>query len=269
MDLRSQRTVVTGAGGGIGRALTAELAAGGARLCLLESNQESAEGLRRDLGGRGASPLVFVCDISSTEQREAAWQGIEQEWGGVDVLINLAGLLGFERFQDSDPARVSRVIQVNLEAPIQLTRMVLPGMVARGHGRIVNVGSMFGSIGFPLFATYSATKFALRGFSQALRRELVGTGVGVTYVSPRAVRTPLNPPVIHEMAARGLMHMDEAEPVAHAIVEAIARDRKEAYIGFPESLFARINAFLPGVVDRALTKQVPTLASYASGQAKT
>jgi len=149
---------------------------------------------------------------------------------------------------------------------MQLVRALLPGMLARGHGRIVNVGSMFGSIGFPLFAAYSASKFALRGFSQALRRELAGSGVGVTYVSPRAVKTALNPPVVHEMAARGMMHMDEPLPVARAIVRAIERERSEAYLGFPESLFARVNGCAPILVDRALSKQVPVLTGYATGR---
>jgi len=188
---------------------------------------------------------------------------VEREWGGLDVLANLAGVLDFTAYQEEDPGLLARLLKINLEAPMQLTRAVLPGMIERGHGRIVNVGSMFGSIGFPLFATYCASKFGLRGFSQALRRELAGTGVGVTYVSPRGVRTPLNPPVVHAMADRGLMRMDLPDPVARAIVRAIEGDRKEAYLGFPEGLFARLNGILPGLVDRALVRQVPTLTAFA------
>ena len=173
-------------------------------------------------------------------------------------------MLDFGRFQDRDPAMLHRMFEVNVEAPMQLARAVLPGMLERGHGRIVNVGSMFGSIGFPFFAAYSATKFALRGYSQALRRELAGTGVGVTYVSPRAVNTPLNPPVVHEMAAKGMMHMDEPELVTDAIIRAIEKESNEVYVGFPESVFARINAVLPGLVDKALAKQTPELLEHAS-----
>ncbi len=263
MRLQHQRVILTGAGGGIGRALAGELAARDARLCLLEHNHESAESLRAELEGSGARPLIHICDITQAEQRQAALNAVEREWLGVDVLINLAGILDFRRFQDADPGMISRMLKVNLEAPMQLARAVLPGMVERGHGRIVNVGSMFGSIGFPLFAAYSATKFALRGYSQALRRELASTGVGVTYVSPRAVKTALNPPVVHEMAARGLMRMDEPAAVARSIVKAIERDRSEAYLGFPEGLFARLNGLLPGLIDRGLAKQVPVLTDYA------
>jgi short-subunit dehydrogenase len=147
---------------------------------------------------------------------------------------------------------------------MQLTRYVLPSMIEQGHGRIVNIGSMFGSIGFPCFAAYSASKFAMRGFSQALRRELTGTGVGVTYVSPRAVKTRFNPPVVHRMAELGMMRMDDPQWVARKIVQAIEKEKDEAYLGFPESLFARINAVLPRIVDGAIVKQVPTLVSFTA-----
>ena len=267
MDLHDQRVLITGAGGGIGRALVRELAARGARLCALEHSPAAAETLLDEIKPLGIDPLLAYGDLTQAETREAALALVQRTWGGLDLLINLAGVLDFVRYQEQDPGLISRLIKVNIEVPMQLARAVLPGMIERGHGRIVNVGSMFGSIGFPLFAAYSASKFALRGFSQALRRELEGTGVGVTYVSPRAVKTPLNPPVVHAMAERGLMHMDAPGPVALAIVRAIERDRKEAYLGLPEGIFARINGVLPGLVDRALARQVPTLMAYAT-QAK-
>ncbi len=263
MQLNNQRIVITGAGGGIGKALTEELAAKGARLCLLVRQPDVSVPLMNFDTARDAQTFTCTCDVSRADQRERAVNAVERSWGGADVLINLAGVLDFRAFQDEDPAMLQRMIQVNVEAPMQLARAFLPGMLERRHGRIVNVGSMFGSIGFPYFAAYSATKFALRGYSQALRRELAGSGVGVTYVSPRAVNTPLNPPVVHEMARRGMMRMDEPGPVAKAIVRAIELQRSEAYLGFPESLFARINAVLPGLVDLALSKQTPNLLAYA------
>ncbi|MGO9446170.1 MAG: SDR family oxidoreductase [Thiobacillaceae bacterium] len=266
MQLSNQRIAITGAGGGIGKALTAELAAKGARLCLLvRQGGQSMSSLTPD-AAKNAQIVTWACDVSRADQREAAVKALERSWGGVDVLINLAGVLDFRSFQEQDPAMLQRMVQVNIEAPMQWARALLPGMLDRGHGRIVNVGSMFGSIGFPFFAVYSATKFALRGYSQALRRELVGTGVGVTYVSPRAVNTRLNPPVVHEMASRGMMHMDEPGPVAKSIVKAIEQERSECYLGFPESLFARINAVLPGLVDFVLAKQTPSLLAYAIGK---
>ncbi|MDD4880831.1 MAG: SDR family oxidoreductase [Gallionellaceae bacterium] len=266
MQLKDQRIVITGGTGGIGRVLTEELAARGARLCHLARNHDHAESPKDIRVKRTENSLVLYCDIGRAEQREEALNAVERAWGGVDILINLAGVLDFRPFQDEDPVMLQRILQINVEAPMQLARAVLPGMLERGRGRIVNVGSMFGSIGFPYFAAYSASKFALRGYSQALRRELAGTGVGVSYVSPRAVNTPLNPPVVHEMAARGMMRMDQPGPVAQGIVRAIEKDLGELYLGFPESLFARINGIFPGLVDRALIKQLPALMHYALGQ---
>ena len=150
---------------------------------------------------------------------------------------------------------MERILKINAIAPMQLTRAVLPDMLERGSGRIVNVGSTFGSIGFACFASYSASKFALRGFSEALRREIAGSGVDVTYVAPRAVKTALNSAAVHHMADAVKMNMDPPLWVARQIVRAIEKDKKEVYLGFPESLFVRINNLLPRLVDAATRKQ--------------
>jgi short-subunit dehydrogenase len=264
MRLDSQRILITGAGGGIGRTLAAQLAARGARLYLVERNRESASRLQKDMGGDGVSAQVLIGDITSADSRAEVLRSVQRAAGGVDILVHLAGLLDFASFADADPGTIHAMIAVNLEAPLLLTREALPAMVERGHGRVVFVGSMFGSIGFPCFAAYSATKFALRGFSEALRRELSGTGVGVTYVSPRAVRTAFNPPVVHNMAQQGLMRMDDPLKVTRRIVQALEGDAAEVYVGFPESFFARLNGLLPRLVDRALIKQLPALLRFAA-----
>jgi len=268
MNLESQRILITGAGGGIGRELCIHLAQRNSRLCLIDRNPDTSERLRAELTKLPVEVLNIQADISRGKDRERAVNNMTQAWGGIDVLINLAGIMDFARFDEEDPEVIQRILQVNVEAPMQLTRSVLPQMIERGHGRIVNVGSMFGSIGFPCFAAYSASKFAMRGFSQALRREITGSGVGVTYVSPRAVKTPFNPPVVHRMAELGMMHMDEPRWVAQKIVRAIEKEKDEAYLGFPESLFARINGVLPGIVTRSIAKQVPALISFTQHKVK-
>lgn len=261
MKLDGQRILLTGAAGGIGRPLAGLLASRGARLCLVDRDAAAVDALRGGFPDDAA--LALSGDITRTEERDAIVAHMERHVGGVDVLINLAGILDFRRFQDTDPGVLQRVLQVNVEAPLQLARAVLPGMLTRGAGRVVNIGSMFGSIGFPGFAVYSASKFALRGFSQALRRELAGTGVGVTYIAPRAVKTPFNPEVVHLMAERGMMRMDESAWVAEQILRAIESDRDEAYLGWPEKLFARLNGILPGLVDQGIAKQVPEILAFA------
>jgi len=265
MNLNGKRVLITGAAGGIGSKLVTLMAECGARLCLVNRGSASIASLERRMQGLPTEAFVVQADITIAEERREAVRRMQEAYGGVDVLINLAGTLDFKFFSEASSEMIPRLLQVNLEAPMQLTHEVLPGMIAQGSGQIVNIGSMFGSIGFPGFATYSASKFALRGFSQALRRELDGTGVGVTYVSPRAVRTPFNPEVVQVMAEKGMMRMDEADWVASRIVTAIEKDKDEAYLGFPESLFARINAILPRIVDRALKKELPSLLAFTRG----
>jgi short-subunit dehydrogenase len=265
LDLREQRILLTGAAGGIGRELAEALGAKGARLGLLGRTDASVASLEHLVATQRLDAIVLQADLTDASARRLAVSRMVQAFGRVDVLINLAGVLDFRFFDQADAGAITRTMQINVEAPMQMVREVLPAMLGRGSGRIVNVGSTFGSIGYPGFAAYSASKFALRGFSQALRRELHGTGVGVTYVAPRAVRTAFNPPAVHLMAERKLMHMDEPDWVASHIVRAIEKERSEAYLGFPESLFARLNGVFPSLVDGALRKVLPDLAYHARG----
>lgn len=256
MQLQANRILITGAAGGIGQAVVRELVRQGARrLGLVDLRPEPLAALASELGTQGCEVQPIVADLSSSEGRMHIVREMQKAFGGIDVLINNAGILDFTEFADEDPEMVERILKINTVAPMQLTRAVLPDMLDRGHGRIVNVGSVFGSIAFACFASYSASKFAMRGFSEALRRELAGSGVGVTYVAPRSVKTPLNNTAVNRMAEAVKMNMDEPAKVAGHIVNAIVADRKDVYIGFPESLFVRINALWPRLVDLALRKQ--------------
>jgi len=155
-------------------------------------------------------------------------------------------------------------MEVNAIGPMLFTRAVLPTMLEQNSGQIVNIGSTFGSIGFAWFSVYSASKFALRGFSQSLRRELAETGIEVSYIAPRAVKTAINSQDVYDMANAIKMNMDEPELVAKQIMTAIRRRKKECHLGFPESLFVRINAIFPGLVDRATRKQNREARRFAS-----
>lgn len=253
--LRSERIVVTGAAGGIGQCLAREFASRGARLGLVDIRPEPLEAIAGELKEAGAEVTAVCADLMGPEGRSAVVKGMQQAFGGTDILINNAGSMQFVDFADQSAESIDRMFGINVLAPMQLTRELLPEMVGRGQGRIVNIGSVFGSIGFAHFAAYSATKAALRTFSEALRRELADTGVRVHYLAPRAVKTPLNSPAVLAMAEKAKMNMDEPERVAQSIVEAILKDKPEAYFGFPESLLVRINAILPRLVDKALRKQ--------------
>ena len=264
MQIEGKRILLTGAAGGIGAEVARQLATRGGRLALVDRNAQALADLSDALGAGGARAVPVPADLLDPAGREEAVRRSLASLGGIDILVNGAGLQSFRAVADETPAMLERVLQLNLLAPVLITRAVLPDLLRAGAGRIVNLGSTFGSIGFAYFAAYSASKFGLRGFSEALRRELEGSGVGVTYVAPRAARTRLNTGPIYRMAEAVKMRMDDPQWVAERIVEAIERDRKDVYLGWPESLFVRLNAVLPRLVDGALRKQNQIMARFAA-----
>lgn len=238
MSFDGKRILVTGGSGGLGKLICARLLAQGARLVVMD----------RVAAGPDIETLCHDLSTSDGLEQAAAEVG-RRDW---DILVNLAGIQHFGPLEKQSPAHLVASYMVNLVGPVRLTQAVLPAMKARGSGQIVNVGSIFGSINFAHFVTYSSAKAGLRGFSQALRRELSGTGVEVSYIAPRAVRTPLNTPQVMEFARLTHMNMDEPERIAERIVRAIGSRRRDTYFGFPEALFVRLNAIFPGLVDAAL-----------------
>lgn len=255
MRISGQGVLLTGASGGIGRCVAMELARRGARLALAGRSENRLIDLAERIRAGGAFAATLPCDISAPEGPSHLARSAVDALGTIDILINNAGLSRFAPLAEEEEARIRRLVEVNLTAPMLLAREVLPGMLQRGHGHIVNVGSAFGSIAFPQFSVYSATKFALRGFSEALRRELAGTGVTVTYVAPRTTDTPMNTPAIRDFITQTGAAMDPPEMVARVVADAIEDDRREVYIGWPERFFVRVNAVAPGLVDRSLADQ--------------
>lgn len=262
MELKGQRILLTGAAGGIGSALAERLAAKGARLALLGRSRARLVPVMERLSG-DVTVFAVEADLRDPGQLADAVAQVQRQYGGVDVLINCAAQVSFRSLAEEDPRTLSAIVDTNLTAPMLLVRQLLPAMLDAGAGRIVNVGSTFGSIGFAWFSAYSASKFGLRGFSEALRRELDGTGVGVTYVAPRAVKTPFNSDAVYRMAAETGMKMDEPDWVAARIVAAIEADARDVYLGFPEKLFARLNGLLPRLIDGGLRRQNRLSARFA------
>lgn len=255
MHLRDTRVLLTGATGGIGSALARQLAAHGAKLGLVGTRSDALKQLAASLRQLSNSMIAITADITMPEGQALAISAMQSKFGGIDILINNAGVTDFTEFAAQDPQTIANILTVNTIAPMQLTRLVLPEMLKRNQGQIVNIGSIFGSIGFPCFSSYSASKFALRGFSEGLRRELATTAVTVTYLAPRAVKTALNNDAVMQMAAKIRMNMDDPEIVAEKLVTAIIKNKKEVLFGNPERFFARLNQVLPRLVDGALQKQ--------------
>ena len=261
MKIEGSVIVLTGAAGGIGQPLAKALAAQGARMLLVDRDQQALEQLKHSIPQTGQVE-IFAVDLLDSSARQTLLTALQQMTPAVDMLINVAGLLSFCAFEQEDQARIEAIMTLNSIVPMQLTRALLASMLKRDSGHIINIGSTFGSIGFAYFASYSASKFAMRGFSESLRRELQDTAVKVSYIAPRAVKTALNTDRVYAMGEATGMNMDEPAWVADQVVKAIIDDSKNRYLGFPEKLFVRINAILPGLVDKALAAQNRVMAKF-------
>jgi len=254
MKIQNAKVVLTGAGSGIGRAIAVELSAKGANLVLADLNEEGLVETRSMLAHPDAAHLLRV-DVTNSNDRSELRAMVEEEFGELNLLINNAGVVSVGRLEEADDSALELMLGVNLFAPMALCRDFKPLLQKANSARIVNIGSMFGDIAFPLFAAYSATKFGIRGLSDALRRELKVEGIGVTYVAPRAAKTGATTAFEHLVGPMN-MKLDPPETVARNIVEAIERDARSAYPKGAERFFVLIQRLFPGLVDNDIVKQL-------------
>lgn len=222
-SLAGRVVAITGGAQGIGRATATALAHRGCRVAIGDIDIKAAETTAADIG---AGCLAFELDVTSRTSFERFIARIEEHLGPIDVIVNNAGIMLLGSFEDESDEATRRMIDIDLFGVILGTRLVIPGMKERGRGHIVNIASQAGKFGFPGGATYSAVKHAVVGLSEAVRRELHGTGVEVSWVMPAVVDTDLG-------AGTQKVHGVElisVETVAEAIVEALESGRPEVWI---------------------------------------
>lgn len=261
MQLNKARVLLTGATGGLGAALAGHLSAAGAALLLT---------------GRNADKLAAVSLVAGTEcvrlQADLATaEGIADAAAAArrfnaNMLINNAGIGGFGLLESQDWAEVEQILATNLVLPIRLTHALLPWLKTQPEAAVVNIGSTFGSIPFAGFSAYSSAKAGLRGFSQALRRELADSSVRVIHIAPRAIDTPLNTAAVNRLNAALKNTSDSPASVAAQIVEKLQNNAAESHLGFPERLFAWINGVSPSLIDRGLSEKLATIKRHAINQ---
>jgi len=241
MELAGRTALLTGATGGLGRAMARALAARGATLVLSARRAEALEALAAELPGEGHRTLPADLAEQGAAERLAA------EAGEIDVLVANAGLPAAGWLTDFTPDQVKRALRVNLEAPMLMAQALFPAMVERGGGHLVFISSLSGKAASPRSAIYNATKFGLRGFALGLRADLAPKRVGVSLVSPGFIREA---GMFADAGAKPPPGMGTGTPeqVGAAVVKAIERDKTEIAVApLPQRALAHFALASPGV----------------------
>ena len=256
MKARDARIVFTGATGGIGQAACHLLNRSGASLMLVGRSPAKLSALARSLvrGEAGSKDRIrwHACDLTSAggiDELAAA----ARDWR-CNVLAHGAGLPAFGRLESIESDVMARVVAANLLAPMMLTGALLPHLRSLPKSQVLLIGSALGRIGLPGYSVYSATKFGLRGFAEALRRELADSGIRVQYLGPRSTRTSFNEAAVEAYNRATGTTTDSADVVAQAVLSTIEDEAAERFLGMPEALAVRINGAMPGLLDGAFSK---------------
>ena len=239
---RRSVVLITGASSGIGEATARHLYSLGYALVLTARRGELLKQLAAELGPH---VLSVAADVSVPQDRARLVGAALERFGRIDALVNNAGI-GIAKGHWWDGPDPLRVLDVNLYAPIELTRLVLPGMLERRSGSVVNIGSVAGRVA--THSLYSASKFGLRGFSLSLRRELLHAGVSVSLVSPGYIRTPLT--------SGTRLPMPGPEVVARAVADMLLRPRREVFAPAWYGPLSALSNLLPGLSDHLVRRLI-------------
>jgi short-subunit dehydrogenase len=255
-NISGLRTILTGASSGIGRSLALELARQGARLVLTARRGDALEALRQQIRDLDREAYVVVGDIVEAAVRQRLLQVANSDLGGLDLLINNAGVGAIGPFAQASEARLRRVMEVNFFAPAELIRSAVPLLQAGRRPRIVNVSSVLGHRGIPKKSEYCASKFALHGLSDSIRAELAPGGIDVLLVSPSTTATEFFDNVLEKKAdlpwlALGAM---SADAVARQAVKAIRRGRHEIILTPGGKLLVWFDRLCPPLVNRLVAR---------------
>lgn len=259
--LTGRTVVLTGASGGIGAALCDALVAADARVIAVGRNAARLDAIAaRHPPGRVS---VVQADLATEAGRAALVAAVSAREVAPSVLVLAHAMGAFGLFEDQSAEALRALVDTNLVGSLLLIHALLPVLRAHPRPAVVAVGSTFGSLAFPGFAAYSATKFGLRGLMEGLSREYADTGLRFQYLSPRATRTAFNTPQAEAMNREMKVAQDDPDAVAAQLVAAMLDGRTRLQIGWPERLFVRLNGVLPGLIDRNLRAQLPIVRRHA------
>jgi short-subunit dehydrogenase len=239
LPLAGRVALITGASGGIGQATARELARQGASVVLAARRTDLLDALASELDAIGVEALAVPTDLTDSSQIEPLVERALERFGKIDILVNNAGIGTPRSLAKTTSDTIRRELEINLVGAVLLTRAVLPGMLERKRGAIISIASVAGHVAVePL---YSATKFGIRGFSYALRRQLRGSGVNVSVVSPGFIRTP--------MTRGNRLPMPGPEIVARHIAKLVRKPKREVIVPGIYRVAVWFERYLPWLVD--------------------
>ncbi|MGF1577858.1 MAG: SDR family oxidoreductase [Gemmataceae bacterium] len=256
--IKGSRMLITGASQGIGKALAELAAAQGARVLAAARSQELLDQMAQDAKAKGQAMEVVRADVTNPDDRQRMVDAATQHFGGLDCLINNAGIGATGHFVEVDPDRLRKIMEVNFFGLTETTRVFLPMLKAGTNSAIVNISSVAAKRGIPARSEYSASKFAVHGFSEALRAELAKDNVDVILINPGLTQTNFSQNMIEQKAHIQLDHMRGMSPqqVAEATLRAIENNTHEITLTFKGKMLAFVCRFFPGIADRIVKRKV-------------
>jgi short-subunit dehydrogenase len=255
------RILITGASQGIGRALAVEAAKRGALVLAAARSDGLLAELAAQVRAAGGRIETVKADVTCAIDRQRMAEAARQHFGGLDVLVNNAGVGATGHFAEVAPERLRQIMEVNFFGTTETTRVCLPLLREGTTPAILNISSIAGKRGIPARSEYSASKFAVQGFSEALRAELVRDGIDVLVVNPGLTRTNFSRNMIEQKAKMQMDHLRgmTAEAVAAATLRALERGTNEVTFGFKNKLLVFVSRFFPWLADLIARRKVRSL----------
>jgi short-subunit dehydrogenase len=259
--IAGSRILITGASQGIGKSLADAAARRGGRVLAVARSLELLHDLSDRVRARGDQLEIIQADIANAADRRRMLEAAVAAYGGLDVLVNNAGIGATGHFADVEPDRLRKIMEVNFFGLTETTRVFLPLLRLGNYPAIVNISSIAGKRGIPARSEYSSSKFAVQGFSEALRAELEKDGIDVLLICPGLTQTNFSKNMLEQKAKLPLDHMRgmTSEQVALATLKAIEQGRHEVCLTFQGKLITLISRFLPRLADRIAARKVREL----------
>jgi short-subunit dehydrogenase len=259
--IQGSRILITGASQGIGKALAEAASRWGGRVLAAARSSDQLQELAKELRAQRGEIQVVTADVTQADDRRKMVQAALEHFGGLDILINNAGIGATGHFAEAGSDRLRKIMEVNFFGLTETTRACLPLLLKGTNPAIVNISSIAGKRGIPARSEYSASKFAVQGFSEALRAEVAKDGIDVLIVCPGLTQTNFSHNMLEQKALLPMDHLRgmTADQVAVATLRAIQNNRRETCLTFQGRLMVLVSRFFPRLADRIAARRVRSL----------